>query len=304
MTKAPLPVLVNRGGGAASSAGDDLDQKLTTAFAKADVDISIQLLEGPETAEAVRGAASANPRVVVGGGDGTAACAAAALAGSDVEMALLPLGTLNHLARDLGIPAKLEDAAVLAAKGSASSIDVGDVNCHVFVNNASIGVYPNMVRERNEYRGRKGWPKWLAAIPASWDAWTRLPRHRLRVDMGAGQQPLVTPLLFVGNNLYSIDRGEIGSRSSLAEGKLSVFAVAARSPLALLWFGIRAMTGLINRNADFVALGECESLTVHSHGKSVDVALDGEVRALEFPLRFQVKAGALRIVVPPKGDTK
>jgi diacylglycerol kinase family enzyme len=302
VTKAPLPILVNRGGGAALSAGDDLDQQLTRAFAESGVDISIQLLEGPETMDAVRRAASANTRVVVGGGDGTAACGAAALAGSGVEMALLPLGTLNHLARDLGIPAKLEDAVGIAANGSASSIDIGEVNGHVFVNNASIGLYPNMVRERDDYRGRKGWPKWLAAIPASWAVWARLPRHRLRVDMGAGQQPVVTPLLFVGNNLYSLERGAIGSRSSLAEGKLSVFAVAAKSRLALLWFGIRAMTGLVDRTADFVALGECESLTVHSHGVSVDVALDGEVRALEFPLHFQIKAGALRIVAPPKAD--
>ncbi len=112
----------------------------------------------------------------------------------------------------------------------------------------------------------------------------------------------MTSLLFVGNNRYSLERGEIGSRSSLTEGKLSVFAVAARSRLALLWFGIRAMTGLVNRTTDFVALGECESLTVDAHGKSVDVALDGEVRALAFPLRFQIKAGALRIVTLPKAD--
>lgn len=296
MPKVPLPVLVNRGGGAAASAGGNLERLLTDAFATAGTDIALQLLEGPDTEDAVRQAASANPRVVVGGGDGTAACAAAVLADADVEMGLLPLGTLNHLARDLGIPVELEKAAALAAHGSTTAIDLAEVNGHVFANNASIGLYPSMVRRRDEIRQRKGWPKWLAAIPASWHAWSRLRRLRLTLDMGEGRQPLVTALLFVGNNLYSLDRGELGSRESLAGGKLSVFALAAPGRFALLWFALRAMTGRADRNADFVAYGECATLTVDSPGKHVDVALDGEVRRLEFPLRFAIRAGALRIL--------
>ena len=298
MSKPPLPVLVNRKGGAAASAGDGLQQRLVDAFAAAGEDIVVRLLEGPDTADAVKQAASTSARVVVGGGDGTAAGAAAILADSGVEMGLLPLGTLNHLARDLGIPATLEEAAALAARGSPTSIDLAEVNGQIFANNASIGLYPMMVRQRDAYREKLGLPKWLAAIPASWNAWARLRRYRLSLDMGDGRKPLVTSLLFVGNNLYSLEKGQIGERPSLNQGKLSVFALAAPGRFALLWFALRAVIGRADHHKDFVAYGECESLTVHAHRKQVDVGLDGEVRELEFPLHFRIRAGALRIVVP------
>lgn len=298
MSKSPLPVLVNRKGGTAASAGEDLERTLVDAFAAAGADIAVRLLDGPDTPDAVMEAASTNARVIVGGGDGTAACAAAILVGSDVEMGLLPLGTLNHLARDLGIPAKLEEAAALAASGAATSIDLAEVNGHVFANNASIGLYPMMVRQRDAYRERLGVPKWLASIPASWNAWRQLRRYQLNLDMGEGRKPLVTSLLFVGNNLYSLERGQIGERASLSEGKLSVFALAAPGRFALLWFALRAVTGRADHHKDFVEYGECEKLTVHAHRKQVDVGLDGEVRELQFPLEFRIRAGALRIVTP------
>ena len=299
MSKSPLPILVNRKGGTAASAGENLEDQLTDSFARAGAEISLHLLEGPDTPDAVREAASASPRVVVGGGDGTAACAAAILSDGDVEMGLLPLGTLNHLARDLGIPPTLEEAALLAVQGEARAIDLAEVNGNVFANNASIGLYPTMVRRRDVYRERLGVPKWLAAIPASWHAWSRLRRYRLTVDMGDGRKPLVTALLFVGNNLYSLERGQIGQRAALDGGKLSVFVLAAPGRFALLWFALRAVIGRADHHKDFIEYGECESLTVHADRKRVDVGLDGEVQELEFPLEFQIRAGALRIVAPP-----
>lgn len=298
MSGANLPVLVNRTGGAASSAGADLGQRLTAAFAAADRAIALQLLDGPELTDAVGAADS--PRVIVGGGDGTAAAAAAVLVGGPVELGLLPLGTLNHLARDLGIPRDLNEAATLAAHGDARTIDLGEVNGQVFVNNASIGLYPAMVRRRDAYRERKGWPKWFASIPAAWQAWAHFRRRRLSLDIGDGPRLLATSILFVGNNRYSLERGEIGCREMLDEGRLSVFAPAAPGRFALLWFALRAATGRADHNADFVAFGEVEALTVHSPGAAeVEVALDGEVRTLAFPLRFRIRPGALRVVAPP-----
>jgi len=299
VSKSPLPVLVNRKGGNAASAGETLEARLVQAFAAADAQIDLRLLDGPDTPDAVGEAAAQSRRVVVGGGDGTAACAAQILADVDVEMALLPLGTLNHLARDLSIPPTLENAVTLAVKGEARPIDLAEVNDHVFANNASIGLYPTMVRRRDAYRDRLGIPKWLAAIPASWHAWTRLRRYRLSLDMGDGPKPLVTALLFVGNNLYSLERGQIGQRASVDRGSLSVFALAAPGRFALLWFLLRAVIGRADHHKDFIAYGECESLTVHADRRRVDIGLDGEVRELEFPLHFRVRAGALRIVTSP-----
>lgn len=298
MNDAKLKVLVNRKGGSAASAGEGLHDSLMAAFAKAGVDADIEMLDGTDLGEAVRNAARRG-RVVVAGGDGTAACAAQALSGSDTELALLPLGTLNHLARDLHIPSDLEEAAKLAAHGHAEPIDVATVNGHRFVNNASIGLYPFMVKQRDAYQKARRIPKWMAAIPAIWGALARVRHHRLRIDLGSGEKPLVTPLLLVGNNIYSLDAGEIGSRSSLQDGKLSVYAIAHRTRLSLIWFALRAIIGKIDRSVDFLALGECSEIMIHAPGGSVEIALDGEIRRLKSPLKFAIEPRALSIVSPP-----
>ncbi len=295
--KESLTVIVNKGGGAASAAGEGLKDMLECAFASTNANAVIRLCDGNDMAEEIRRAAE-HGRVVVAGGDGTAACAAEALKGSDREMGLLPLGTLNHLSRDLGIPADLEAAAQVAANGLITSIDVGTVNGQRFVNNASIGLYPVMVRQREALREARGWPKWFASIPASWSALSRLPHHRLRIDMGEGKRPLVTPLLFVGNNMYSMELNAVGTRASLQDGQLSVFAVAHKSRLGLIWFALRGLVGQANKDEDFIALGECKELTVWSRGKSIELALDGEILRLATPLHFEIEAGALKILVP------
>lgn len=305
MTASALIVFVNRDGGAAAAAGDSLPESIASAFATAGVTAQVRMLAGKDMADAIRAASKTMDRVIVAGGDGTAASAASILMDSDTELALLPLGTLNHLARDLGIPAELEAAAALAAHGRATPIDIGEVNGQRFVNNASIGLYPSMVKQRDAYRGSHGWPKWLASVPASWEALSRLRHHRLRIDMGDGEQPVVTPLLFVGNNGYSLAAGSLGSRGSLRDGYLSVYAVARRSRAALIWFAMRALVGRVDSDTDFITLGECAEIAVRTPGGPVEIALDGEVSRIASPLRFRIVPRALRVVMPdPKAPSE
>jgi len=298
MEKTPLPVLVNRNGGAASAAGDTLPDKITTAFAKAGTTAQVRLLEGRDMAKAIDEAASQHPRIVVAGGDGTMACAAQQLAGTPTELAVLPLGTLNHFARDLGVPTDLEQAAALASTGHARGVDVAEVNGRRFINNASIGIYPVMVEWRDEIRHRHGVPKWLASIPASWEALSHMKNRRLRIDRGSGEEALVTPLLFIGNNRYSLDPWTLGARASLADGTMSVYAVARSRRLSLIWFGLRALIGKVDRMRDFEALGELATLDVRSSDARIGIALDGEVTRLDSPLRFRTEPGALNVVAP------
>jgi len=298
MANRTLNILVNREGGAAAKAGDGLYDTIAAAFAAAGVAVEIQLLASKDMPKAVKDTARGVSRIVVAGGDGTMACAAQALTGQDTELALLPLGTLNHLARDLGIPAELDAAAKLAAHGKAIGIDVGTVNGQRFVNNVSIGLYPKMVRERDAVRGRRNWPKWLATVPAAWDTLAQLPHHRLRVSVGGEEEPLVTPLLFVGNGIYSLEQGDVGCRSMLQGGKLGIYAVARRSRIALLWFAVRTIFGRADPRTDFVLMGESAKLDVKAHRDELEIAMDGEVRRLVTPLRFGVETQALRVVTP------
>jgi len=292
-----LHVIVNKNGGTAAKMGDALVGDLEKAFAQSGVTAEVAALDGKQIPEAIEAAARSG-RVIVAGGDGTAAGAAQILAGSDTELGLLPLGTLNHLARDIGIPADLGEAAEVAANGRPTKIDVGEVNGQIFVNNASIGLYPLMVRKREGLRRAKGWPKWLSTLPAALAVLERVPHHRLRLDWGKGERAIVTPLLFVGNNVYSLDRGEVGKRGTLTDGKLSVYAVTYRRRLALIWFALRALVGRAERSLDFETLGECEVLTVSSNSGSIEIALDGELRRMDSPLEFRIRAGALMVITP------
>ena len=293
-TGTAVPVLVNRNGGTAATHGDALADLLAAAFAVAGVAIDLRLIDGSEIEAAAREVAGA-PVVVVGGGDGTLGTAAAVLAGSGSAMGILPLGTRNHLASDLGIPPDLDGAAQVIAARHSRAIDLGRVAGRVFVNNASIGLYPALVRRRDDHPA----PKWLAAVPAALGALRRLRHHRLRLTMAGDERRVATPLLFIGNNRYTLELQAFGKRDALDAGLLSVFAVESQRRLALIGFALRAIVGRVDQRRDFAAVGDVAELSVDGHARHIDVALDGEVVRLPMPLRFRSDPGALLVIAPP-----
>jgi len=292
-----LPVLINAGGGTAAARGDRLAGEVQAAFAQAGLAIDLLLLDGCDMQAAVAERAHL-PRVVVGGGDGTIGCAAGAVLEGHAALGILALGTRNHLARELGVPLDLAGAAKLIASGVERRIDVARVNGRLFINNASVGLYPEMVREREEEQVAHKLPKSIAALPASWRAVKRLRHHRLRLRMPGVTREVATPMLFVGNNHYSLEAGRIGKRDALDDGLLSVFALASHSRAALIGFALRALIGRVDRQEDFAAIGDVAQLTVTGRSRLVDIALDGEVERLALPLEFTLEPGALRVVAP------
>jgi diacylglycerol kinase family enzyme len=199
------------------------------------------------------------------------------------------------LARELGIPMDLPGAAKVIADGETRRIDLSQVNGHVFVNNASIGFYPAMVRARDDLRERHGLPKWLANLPAGWATLGSLTHRRFKLVMDGAAKPVRTSLLFVGNNVYSLDLGKLGTRDALDDGKISVFAIAPNSRAGLIGFGLRALVGRTDASRDFAALGVCETLELRAHAKALEVALDGEVMRLNTPLHFATQPAALKV---------
>ena len=285
-----LPVIVNRSGGTATALGDKLEATLRDAFAGQAIDL--ELVDGSELADAVSRCAD-RPVVAIGGGDGTQGAAAAALAERGVAQLILPLGTRNHLAKQLEIPLDLTAAAKLATSGRRRSIDLARAGERVFVNNASIGVYTRLVRERDKRWG----PKWLGTIPAAWVVVTTMRAKPLQLTIDGEPSPVVTPLLFVGNNRYSLDAGKLGERESLSEGVLSVYAVARQRPLTLLGFAVRAVIGRADPQRDFCEVADAREVRLDGAG-TIEVAFDGEVERMPLPLSFCIMPGALDVLVP------
>ena len=292
----PIAVIVNISGGTASSLGDKLQATVREAFAGQAIEL--RLVEGKDVAEAVR-QVTGRSVVAIGGGDGTQGTAAAAFANSNTAQIVLPLGTRNHLAKQLGMPADLAAAAKVARDGKAQMIDLAKAKNssreRVFVNNASIGLYTKLVRERDKRWG----PKWLGTIPATWIVLRTLRAKALHLKIDGKSERVVTPLLFIGNNRYSLDAGSVGQRESLSDGVLSLFVVAQASPLALIGFAFRALLGKADERRDFCALADAREVVIEGHG-AIDVAFDGEVERMALPLTFAIMPGALKVLVPAK----
>ena len=130
---------------------------------------------------------------MVGGGDGSIRAVAGVLADSDVPLGVVPLGTLNHFAKDLGIPLKVEDAAATIAAGRTRLVDLAEVNGETFINNSSIGIYPYMVIDRERRRAQHKLTKWMAMVPAFFRMLRHFPRRRLASRPKASPGPTARP---------------------------------------------------------------------------------------------------------------
>lgn len=289
---APLPVIVNRGGGAARAKGDALRAEIEQAFRAGERAITLTLVEGKDVASAVeryRGA----PRVAVGGGDGTMGQAAGVLANSGSELAILPLGTRNHLARQLGVPLDLAEAARLAAAGGSASIDLGMAGNRTFINNASLGAYVDLVRLRDA----SSLPKWAASIVAGWRVLRKLRASRFELELDGKARTIRTVMLFIGNNLYEVSEGRPGERAALDDGLLSIFALAPMTRGSLVRAALGVAFGRPDMARDFALETTARKVELRGEG-TVSVALDGERVHLPLPLVFAIRPRVLKVVSP------
>lgn len=232
--------------------------------------------------------------LVAGGGDGTINAIASAIVGTDTVLGVLPVGTLNHFAKDAGIPTDLADAVAVLRDGVAARIDVGMVNDRIFLNNAGLGIYPEIVRRR-EAQQRQGVSKWPAAVAATIRVLYRYRELGLRLRVDGATLLRRTSALFVGNNEYSNDDSIEPYRKTLSANTLSVFIPRARRPLPLLWFTLRALIGSVRNNRGFEML-LVQEFTIESKHRKLNVSIDGEVVSLPTPLQFRVQRAALRVL--------
>ena len=232
--------------------------------------------------------------VGIAGGDGTVRSAAGVLSTSASETPLLvvPTGTRNHFGGDLGI-GTVDTAVATAAKGVVRSVDVGRVNDARFVNNSSVGTYPNLVLERDQHERRL--PKRLGSIVAAWKQLRRGHRMTVEVD-GAAQRVWA---VFVGNNCYGDTVIDLTGRQRLDEGVLDVRIVRAGGKLSRLRIAGAVLFGRVGRSP-LIDRRSVSSVTIDAHGP-VEVALDGEVEMMASPLHYRSCPRALRVLVPRDG---
>jgi YegS/Rv2252/BmrU family lipid kinase len=293
----PVVVLLNKGGGAvAADAG--IADKVGAALDAAGIEAEIELVAGGDCEVRCKAIAErGDALLIVGGGDGTVSAAASALVGTKTKLGILPLGTLNHFSRDLGIPADLDEATKLIAAGTEKRVDVAEMNGRIFINNSAIGLYPLMVVDRDLQRKRLGRSKRLAMLVASLRILARFNHQRLTLTVNDEQARVDTPLLFVGNNDYRLDLGAPGQRESLDDGELCVLVMRKKTRTGLIAASIRALLNRARRD-DMVRIDRVERLRVDSHRSQLAVSLDGEVVSSAPPLDYRIRKQALTVVAP------
>ncbi|WP_414476031.1 diacylglycerol/lipid kinase family protein [Microvirga sp. M2] len=300
-------VLLNAAAGTLQAQGGTaLADAVAAAFRLHRITAILETLHGPELDTAAKRAAQqAHNReidaVVVGGGDGSIRTVAQALAGSEVPLGILPLGTLNHFARDLGIPTAVDDAVALIAAGATRHIDVGEVNGEIFVNNSSLGLYPYLVLERERWRRHTGLARWSAMILAGLGALQRLRMRRFSIRTEGVVEPYRSSGVFIGNNEYSLETGAFGRRARLDGGRLCIYVGSAQGRVALIRLAFRAALGLIDAGRDLRAMKVSRAEILLQKDRLL-VALDGEIRVLQPPLQYRSRPGALRVFGPSSGD--
>ncbi|CCH85969.1 putative glycerophosphatase [Modestobacter italicus] len=204
----------------------------------------------------------------VAGGDGSVAAAAAVALEFGLPLAVVPAGTLNHFARDLGV-ATPPEAAKAVVSGDAVQVDVAEVNGVPFLNTASIGSYPEMVRRRDRLSGRMG--KWAALTVAA----AQVLRHGSPVELELNGQRVSAWILFIGNGCY-VPRGLSPAwRPRLEDGLLDVQYLRADLRFGRTRAVLATLLGVSNHSRSYAEF-QASELQVRVLSGPQQVAYDGE----------------------------
>ena len=302
-----IAVVINAGAG--QGHGRERAEQVATACERVGLRAHIELAgDGAQVARAVRAALDRGARVVVaGGGDGTLNQVVDALhadpRGAQAVFGVLPMGTLNHFAKDLGIPLELEQAVQVLKDGRIEEVDTAEVNGNTFLNNSSIGLYPDIVHERERQQARLGRGKWSAFFWACLAALRRYPFHTVRLQVDGAELVRSTPFVFVGNNDYDFSGLDIGARHRLDRGELCVWVAHRTGRLGPFWFALVALFGQLHRVHGLDRL-RSDQLRIETAPRRLRVSTDGEVTELDTPLHYRSRPRSLRVLVPAQAEAQ
>lgn len=289
-----IEIIANAAGG--SFVEGETDSALKNALDAAGLEAKLTLAKGGD--KLIEAAKSSDADIIVAaGGDGTINAVGAVVLESNKTLGVLPLGTLNHFSKDLGIPQDIDAAVAVLTDVQTDLVDVGEVNGRIFLNNSSIGLYPQIVRRREEQQERLGRGKWSAAFFAALRVFKRDPFFRVTFEIDGERSTHKAPFVFVGNNEYAMDLYNIGGRETLQAAKLSVYFLRKGGRWGVIRLVVRTLFGMLETMEEFETL-TTEAITIDVRKNKTMVAIDGEVEMMETPLEYKIRPRALKVLVP------
>lgn len=307
--RAPIFVVLNVGSGSedANAARAVIERVLTQARREHELTVVDEPGRLRDIARTVVDRACARGGIVVAaGGDGTINAVAQAVLGSGCPFGVLPQGTFNYFSRTQGIPAATEEATRLLLTAGVQPVQVGLVNDRVFLVNASLGLYPTLLEDREAYKRQYG----RSRVVALWSGLVTLLRghRRLRLHIeqdgeGVPARELRTSTLFIGNNRLQLEQIGINEAPLLEQGRLAAIALRPVGRIEMLWLLLRGAFGQLGE-ADKVMTFPFERITVQPAllrgraGRRIKVATDGEIAWLVTPIEFRVAPQPLWLLKP------
>lgn len=301
MPQPDICVVMNTGAGRGEDAA-----RVRAAFAAQGVAVALDPVQDGARIEATarRAVVHGFATVVAAGGDGTICAVASALAGTGRRMGILPLGTFNYFARSLALPADLDGAVAVVASGRTAPIRIASVNGQVFLNNASLGVYPAILKTREEIYGRWGRSR-LAAYWSVLKVLARMGRPlKMRLRVGAEERLLRSPLVFVVNNAFQLEQMNLAGADRVVAGDLVVFIAPDTGRLGMLRNAAALALGFASVDQNYMMLSAPRIEIDLPTGRSRfwHVARDGERERMTPPLKLRAIADALEVTVPDSYD--
>ncbi len=295
-----LAVVLNASAGSLiGKAIEEARAEIEQGFAASGNEVEVHTPEGKDLVDTlVRVARSGCDAVVIGGGDGSIATAADVCARENVPLGVLPLGTMNMLAKDLAIPLTLKAAIDALGRGQIRAIDIGEVNGETFLCNATLGLVPYVGEEREHQRGKPRWQMAGAMMRKVGQAAWRWPGVRVTLEHDGKKRRAVTRLLTVANNAYEDSRKGFLTRASLDQGVLTVYLSRHRTRLGLFWFSVGLLFHFWQHDRHLEIFSTTEMVVHGHHRRSLSVSYDGEMKDLALPLHFRIRAGALKVLAP------
>jgi diacylglycerol kinase family enzyme len=247
---------------------------------------------------AIRAAmASAPPRIVIAGGDGSVSTAARVVCGTETELAVLPGGTLNHFARDHGIPTDFHDAATTAVNGERADADTAYVGDRLFLNTSSVGAYVGYVQLRQRIEKYFGYR--LASLVAAVRLFMSMRPVELELDVDGERHRYSTPVVFIGVGERETRSPMFGNRVPGGKECLHVIVVRERRSARLLVLALDAATRGLGELAHTPELDSfmVDACKIKLHGRH-HVAVDGEIFKASPTLDYRIARASLLLVVP------
>lgn len=241
--------------------------------------------------------------IVAAGGDGTQSAVAGAVAGSDAIMGVLPGGTFNYFARDLGVGETIEDALHTIQHSRVAAVDVGKIENLVFLNNVSLGAYPHILKTRESIYKRWG----RSRIAAYWSVMVAMRRLRdpmsLTARVDGETRHFNTALAFVARSAYQLDSFGLDGAEAIRNGNFAVLIARARKPMPLMRSALRLAVGLSAKDSDFDLI-VTDELTIETGKAQQLIAHDGEKTMMASPFHLKVWHDGLRVLLPADGEDK